>query len=377
MSEKLSRMDWAKVTEENTRARQPGKLAAAKRTYLKELSRDEQMTLAEEIVQTRGAELCRAYKNVVDVSFGYKRSRSSKTGKLRIVRIPGVTFVVKTKWREIRDSDETLPAHLFAYWKIGRSRKLCAVPTDVEAASEYAGIEPQAPPRARVAVRRAEDIRIGVFGSTTCAVQRRGDSSIYALSCRHVFSVTKHLHRQPDRKLEVRLRQPDGPILARTVAVRGRLDRVPTVSFDAQLARVVPTMLESMRATLAGLSFSGFARGVGDIPDKFWIIPSRNGPQGGRQARVRAEKLRIVSNRVIPYSRIGPVRHAKLIEAQVRPATIGGDSGSPAVTRLSGGVLLGMHIAGGRGLSYLIPAWELLAPANYGRPNDVWKLINV
>ena len=67
------------------------------------------MALAEEIVETRGAEFCRAYDNVIDVSFGYKRRRDKKTGKQRIVRTPCVTFVVKRKWRGDRNSDQKLP----------------------------------------------------------------------------------------------------------------------------------------------------------------------------------------------------------------------------------------------------------------------------
>jgi len=378
MPRKSPSADWARYAEEVTRKRKPKNVTAASRTYLKELSRDEQMALAEEIVETRASELCRAYRNVVDVSFGYKRRLDSKSGKKRIVRTPCVTFVVKSKWRGRRDTEESLPKHLFAYWKIGRTRKLCAVPTDVEPASEFARAQPQAAVRARIAVKDATTGR-GIFGATTCAVQREGDSSLYALSCRHVFSISDSLHQRRVVNAEVRLQRKDGEIFARTVGVRGPLADAPTVSFDAQLARVNVNMIAQFRATLAGMTFSKRARGVRDIPDKFWINTPRSFVKGGRrrQVRVRAEKLRFVFDRIIIYPGVGRVQHAMLIESQVAPATLAGDSGSPAVTHISGGMLLGMHIAGGRGLSYLIPAWQILAPANYKRPNDSWKLVNV
>ena len=385
MVRKILTAEWAKYTEEDTRTRKPKNIAEAKRTFLKKLSRDEQMALAEEIVSTRASELCRAYKNVVDVCFGYKRQSDAKSTKKRIVRTPCVTFIVKAKWRGRRDSDESLPTHLFAYWKIGRTRKLCAVPTDVEPASEFARIKPQAA-RSRVAAIHAASGN-GEYGAITCAVKRVGDNAIYALSCRHVFSISEHLHNRNVGKLDVRLHtgsvreQPNGPIFARTVGLRGKLAAIPTVSFDAQLAQVAANRLAQFRATMGGLTFSRVARGRQDIPDRFLILPPGSVVEGGRrrQVRVNAKKLRFAPNRIIPYPGVGPVKHEMLIEAQVTPSTHAGDSGSPAVavSRTHGVMLLGMHIAGGGGLSYIIPSWQFLAPANYGRPNESWGQINI
>jgi hypothetical protein len=47
-------------------------------------------------------------------------------------------------------------------------------------------------------------------------------------------------------------------------------------------------------------------------------------------------------------------------------ATRPGDSGSPVVTRKSGGMLLGMHIAGDNAdSSLMIPAWFLFSRSTY------------
>ncbi len=57
---------------------------------------------------------------------------------------------------------------------------------------------------------------------------------------------------------------------------------------------------------------------------------------------------------------------------------MGGDSGSPVVSSKNGGMLLGMHIAGGGNLAFMIPAWQLLNPARYKgvASSEVWELIN-
>lgn len=87
--------------------------------------------------------------------------------------------------------------------------------------------------------------------------------------------------------------------------------------------------------------------------------------------------LRFVFNRLIPYPGVGLVAHEMLIESQLTSGEIlGGDSGSPVVTHIGGGTLLGMFIAGSHTLFYIIPAWQLFTPSNYGRPNETWALVN-
>lgn len=360
--------EWSRESEKITRSRSPKITAAAKGVYLKDLTPDEQMDLTEEIVETRGAELCRAYENVVDISAGYKTKRNARTGKTRIVQTPCVVFVVKRKWRAARRTDEALPTHLFAYWKVGRERKLCAVPTDVEPASKFAKVKPQAK-RARVsATYKSEG---NALGAVTCAIRAGENNLIYALSCRHVFSITESLHDRRITGARVHLNSKDGEVFGRTTGIRGRLSRQPAPSFDAQLASVEHSFLEQLSQAVGDLTYDSVAETYNEVPDDFWIhVP-------GRETKVAARKLHRLNDRLIDYTGVGLVRHRNLIEVQVFPSTRGGDSGSPASSLKSGGMLIGMHIAGLNDRAYLIPAWDLFTPKNYGRSNEQWRLVNI
>jgi len=376
MANRVKTARWADETEKSTLARIPAELKKAKRTFLSLLSRDEQLELCKEIAETRAVELCRAYHNVVDVCFGYKRRRDPRSNTNHVLRTPSITFVVRSKWRTTRKSREVLPEYLFSYWTVRRKRRLCAVPTDVEAASEFAGVRPRAA-RNRIAVFD-EQTGNGDFGSVTCAVRRKGDPRLFALSCRHVFSISDTLNGQAVIDAAVHLQDLDGAIFGRTTAIRGPLAPKPAISFDAQLAAVTPAVMNQFRSTMAGLSFTdanSFAHGMADIPDKFWIVTPRI--DHNVQVRVRAEKLRFVFDRGIDYPGVGLVSHQMLLEAQlIDGAAVEGDSGSPVVTHIGGERLLGMFIAGTDTLFYIIPAWQLFAPANYDLPNESWALVN-
>ena len=136
---------WMKAVKAAARGRTPSDAEheAAVRVFTTELSSHEQMALVREIFETRSAELCRAYRNLVDVTYGF-RSRRTADGGRELVRTPCITFIVDKKWESERGTqrDQRLPRHLYAYWTVGGVRKLCAVPTDVEEAKDYAGIEP-------------------------------------------------------------------------------------------------------------------------------------------------------------------------------------------------------------------------------------------
>jgi hypothetical protein len=375
MSKRSKTAEWADETEKSTLARVPAEFRKAKRNFLNSLSREEQLQLCKEIAETRAVELCRAYHNVVDVCFGYKRRRDPSSGKNRVLRTPSITFVVRSKWKTKRKSRDVLPGYLFSYWTVRKKRRLCAVPTDVEPASEFAAVRPHA--RDRVAVFDAQTGN-GTFGAVTCAVRRKGDQQLFALSCRHVFSISDTLSSRAVTDAAVHLENLAGAIVARTTGIRGPLAPKPDVSFDAQLATVTPAAMGQFRLTMAGLNFSGtnsFAHGISDIPDRFWIVTPRT--SRGTQIRVRAEKLRFVFDRGINYPGVGLVTHQMLLEAQlIDGATVEGDSGSPVVTHIGGETLLGMFIGGTDTLFYIIPAWQLFAPANYGRPNESWALAN-
>ena len=365
-----SRRRWIPLVEETTLRRAPGDAVAASRVY-DTLARDEQLTVVREAVTTRAAELCLAYRNVIDVSFGYRRRRAGSGGPPRIVPTPCVRFLVKRKWQHGQKvAGQTLPRRLFAYCSVGGRRTLCAIPTDVEDARVFRGIEAGA--LLPIEARWQESVAGGVL---TCALRRSGVAGTYALSCRHVLSLTDLFHPHPTWGASVEAIEDRGAArLGRTRAVAGALSEAPEPSFDAQLLAV--TDVERLRRALGGLRLDGHARGLGDLPDLRFIVTPRG--------TVEATQLEFIFDR--PLYRLGGVgwvSHRELVVSALAEPTRRGDSGSPVVSRRDGGLLLGMHIAGvdngpGARFAYMIPAWDLLNPANYdGAANrEEWEPVN-
>ncbi len=359
---------WIEKTEEATRQRAPQNHREAKRAF-KELPRDKQFELAEEIVETRAAELCRAFKNVIDVCPGYRHRHDKKSGKSRIVRTPCVIFIVKKKWSGENEEDpqERLPKHLFIYRTIGRKRKLCAVPTDVDDAKDYAKIQPQAVTMPIKVVSSSTGRAVG--GTITVAIKRSTTGQdVYALSCRHVFCLSKILHPRVELRLPVSV-QGRPNVLGETQRERGRLRNAPQHSFDAQLALV--SDLNELRLALRGVSIRDFARSWGDIPEVYSVITTRGS--------IRARKKQFVRP-IIDYKRprIERVLHSLLIRSILVTPTRSGDSGSPYMSGKNGGRFIGMHIAGLAHSGFMIPAWRLLNPAFYSGAGNTesWRLFN-
>lgn len=370
MKKYLTKTKWIKQTEQMTLNYVPGDVKQAKRVF-EELTPQEQMTLVQELVETRAVELCRAYKNVIDVSYGYGRKRVGKTGKRVIVRKPCVTFTVKKKWQTKKEEDpyENLPKYLFAYCTVKNERKLCAVATDVEDAQQYIEVRPHtsSPLPQGIAVKWKNPI-IPATGSITCAIRRSGfNDKTFAMSCRHVFSLSLDLHPQKVAGATIHVGSSNSiKVLGQTLNIKGELQGSQKgPSFDVQLAEV--TELPELRKTLP-LRFSGFAKTQNDIPDKYFIITSRK--------KIRAHGPRYVLNRLIDYNRV-IASHKILVESQVEEPTIGGDSGSPVVS--DKGMLIGMHVGGNKaGAAYMIPAWQLFNPEKYNgvSSTEVWDLVN-
>ncbi len=388
MSKPDTRKAWVKAVEAETKGRQPTSLKAARAAW-KGLSGEEQLAIAKEIVDTRASELCRAYRNVISLSCGFRTRRNKKTGKRRVVRHVCVTFLVKKKWKpgENAGSGEELPTHLFAYCTLrGKRRKgkeskperrLCAVPTDVECASDYHMIRPQAETRGITVTKESHGL--SETGAVACALERTsvGSRRLYAVSCRHVFAFSLQIHPTMRLGAGVRVSSTDKHV-GKTRRHMGKLRNGPLPSFDAQMAEVDQGDREGLRQALNDLLYTDIAKNENDIPEAFWIQTP-----GGVSTKATNKGFR--TNHIISYpiggNRVLHVLHELLIESQVaKGATQNGDSGSPVTSTREGGILLGMHIAGGGDTAFMIPAWLLFEPRQYRGtgvlPDDKLKMTN-
>ena len=354
----------------------PGDVREAKRVFSQELTRPQQMALVQEIVETRAAELCRAYKNVVSLSFGHRRRRNRKTGVQQNVRKPCVRLIVKKKWQGEQDEqpDEKLPKYLFAYWTVKGRRRLCAVPTDVESAEEHAGVRPQSGNwgiEVRFVPRSGQPWKEN--GGIACVVKRKGHPrSLFAVSCRHVFALSKAWHHVDTSGSAVHVghvgRDRTWVPFGRTTRVAGPLRESTMLSFDAQLAEVRNGV--ALRRALNGIRVVGYVKSTSNFPVSYSILTPRK--------NLRATFVEFSPNRIVHYGygRLRAVRHALVVVSNAE--TIPGDSGSPVVLRTDRGwVLVGMHFAGDikNGLAYMLPAWMLLSPATFGISGETWRLL--
>jgi hypothetical protein len=341
-------------------------LRTASQNYRRLLSRGQQFELAGEIAETRGRELCLAYRNLISVGSGYKVRRSGPWGKAKLVRIPCVVFVVSRKWRTPgRKGDvQRLPKDLLTYGTIGGKRIRFAVPTDVKPVSWYG--KPK--PRSYAGVVLRQPPTRPVIGAMTCAIRRSDNANrSYALSCRHVFSMSLESNPEAER---VEVRTAEGSLLVgKTTAIRGGFVKSPEYSFDAQLAEIHD--VEAFKKGFGGLRFDSkpnIAMSRDDLPKSgFYIVTPR------KDADNRRLRIWVDYEGTNPFGFSYPLAkgemmivHEELIFTRASEILENGDSGSPAVTNLTGGKFLGMYIGGDDGRAFIIPAWQLLQPWNYG-----------
>jgi hypothetical protein len=316
------------------------------------------------------------------VTYGFGTRASPRTRKPQRSTKPvlGVTFLVQKKVAPTRlSAQRQLPRYLLTYATIEGQRTLCAIPTDIEAATNYGAVAHGA---SKVDVTHPDTT--ASMSGMLCAAVRRPDagpaSTEYALSCRHVFDPTGGALPDPTGA-EIRV----GPTaVARTSAHWGVLVPAPAISFDAALAVVVD------RARLYQ-ALPAFLTGVIDAPER---LPARLMIHTDRPSPIRADRShtwRAQDGFAIDYSAIGGaagpgitrVLHEELIECLPKRAVKAGDSGAP-VTDESGRLLVGMHIAGTEKMAageviraFLIPAYVLLRADNFhGLTGDGWLTLS-
>ena len=335
-------------------------LREACRVFDFDLTHKEQLAIAEEVAITRAGELCLAFSNVVRVSFGYRRRRDLLNRKQLIVPQPCVRFTVANKRYERRTMAlvREIPSRLLAFCRTGGNRRLCAVPTDVEDIAPHLSVRAEAGP-ASISVNWNGGSESGMIA---CALRRDFvPDSVYGLSCRHVLSVSAQFFDEPTWGAVVRVGSlSDSMVLGQTLSIAGDLG--PSDSFDAQLFEV--TNVAGLQQALPLPEVTGYARTAAELPTNYDIVTSRG--------RINATFVDFVDEGGYEVSG-RDIRHRRLVQSHPETGTDAGDSGSPVISK-DGRLLLGMHVAGLADLdrqgyyltiSYMIPAWDLLNPANY------------
>jgi hypothetical protein len=342
------------------------------------------LRLAHEVALTRGRELCLAYSNLVSVSSGYRTRREGSGGTPQLYREPCIGFIVGRKWSGPgrADNPQALPRHLYAFGTFEDKRQLCAIPTDVRARRDYGRPVPHdgsddVPFGILVDSASANDFASGVV---TCAIQRPAvPSAQFAMSCRHVMSCTDLVPDPDESDLPVLLDTAARPALGRSTALRGRLGDNSAYSFDAQLATLKNSQALALLA--GGLAFDGgasYATEPSEIGTGFWIATGR-ADAAGKRLLVWVDYQDTVQDFEMTYEiggRPTTVVHRMVLHGRPESELQDGDSGAPAMRVRRGQRLIGMYIGGSKGHAYVIPAWQLMTPSNFGKPAEAgWQLI--
>lgn len=391
---------WSAHVKQASSAIRDDELAAAVGRF-GQLPMAQRFRLVREAAETRGPEYARSHGNVVMVAAGMKRRQDD--GERVVAHEPCVIFFVKRKWAR-NDRPEThalhLPRHLLAHVDGAQGRELVALPTDVQVANRLSGVRPQG--------GRAICVELGgvptEFGTITTLVRiddHNAPPVVRAMSAQHVLSpdFRADLDNRPETGNVVTvaqgfvsggvLQQADGAAaLGTTLAIGGGLVDGAALSFDVQLAEVPDTdalsrRLADMRLSPDELFIASAERYdelVGqDQPPEIDVLVAENHPMfNGPRDAVRLTHSGWPGDRqAIPYfdSSDPPgrlmVHQRDLLEFKFFSSakTVVGDSGAPVVLRFSDGTctLVGMHVGVNDDVSfsYVVPAWQLFAAANY------------
>lgn len=377
---------WARATEQRSLT-MPAALLETGRANWQAVEGDPafQTRLAQELCDTRAPELTLAYRNLVWMLPGFRQA--TRKGRRQLTEQVCVLFVVRNKGSVADKHPQALPEQLLVYADWDGSRKLFAVPTDVQDATAFAGA-------------KAHGAGAGVWierppwrmapGCITCLVQLTDDTGAQtcALSAQHVltpYADADSLLMDSGLSMLPISGQGDGlasPILATTLPYGGvlRSDALKDrPSFDVQLAQANSAIFD--RVALRRFNpKQPWVRNIAELlamnkangPNAFLLLTPDNHPQPRGALPMSLSAMPTESTTVsIQYTLSRndravscAVLHAGLITLKSRGAKtpMGGDSGAPIVMRHEDGsmTLVGMHIAGNDlGSSWAIPAWQI------------------
>ena len=354
-------------------------LVAARATFADELTSQEQIRLIREVFETREELFLRAWPAVVALGYGRGRRHAGDAPGARVDPTPCLTFVVETG-DSGPDPEAGLPAFVFAYATVSGTRRLCAIPTEIDPRVPDDAFElNDAADPSRIAVDAAGH-GIPADGVVTCAFTRAHlPGRIFAMSCRHVLSSGTQRSESPEPfGLDVVLRTGVRRKVGETLRIAGPLLDSPAVSLDSQLMSVTET--GGLVAALGNVRISDVVRDDDELDTlliqagdrDFWIHTSR-GPVAVRY------------HKTVMGETLGGLRHRKMVRwtaVDPKRVTMKGDSGSPVTTERFGGLLVGMHQGaflepgGERWIGASIPVVDLFDPTRYGRPSgEVWAVL--
>lgn len=379
------RRDWSARTEQSSLRLSPTLLAEAQANSQALDDTSLLALLANELALTRGPELTLAYRSVVMVSAGFKKTQQQ--GSHRLTLAPCVVFIVRRKWKPGQAPSrpaQGLPRWLVVYAEQAGERLPFALPTDVQEETAFIGavahghgatwIDPPGLP--------------WEIGAIACAVELAHDDGVETclLSAQHVFTpladvdtgmVESGLVVRPLDNMGVRLSLPT---LAVTQAwggiLRGEQDpHLP--SFDVQLAQF--TDIDSARQVVGAPTLLATEPWVPSLKrllqlnaqDWLHLVVPQNHPGGRGRAPMKAQldsvlplpfAIRYALRRGrLPFN--AWVYHAGLLKLQVEGPLwpLAGDSGSAVVVAHDDGsaTLVGLYIGGNQSAAYVIPAWQL------------------
>lgn len=344
------------------------------------LSQKQKMTLARETIETRAQELRLAFPDIIAVGHGM-RTTGKKSGRM-ITQESCIAFMVAKKWVSKdakRKTNRALPRYLLAYAenKLGH-RVLCAVPTDIESLTDNFRASPYARPQASAQIRVKSPGVNTQLGAVTCALNVPGSTVVHALSCHHVFAMSTATSLPgTEAEGEVEVRATNEPVGSLS-AWRGRIvSSDQGTSFDAAIARI--DNVTGLQQALGGIQADSFIDSTDDLRSVGVIV--RPGDAAGGKSLLKVKLVKVWNDfALIDYSpsiRPPPVQPT-VVEWEVEDGvTVGGDSGSPVLTK-DLKVLMGMHIAGAEGTraAFMLPANLLFFGPNYGKPGRL-RLVQV